>query len=339
MNHLTVQIKSKLRSLNLGPQFSLSMVILKKNKKVFSCNFGQKKDFYDLASMTKSIFTGLYFLEKNLYTKKVVHFLPWVKDKNITIGDLLSHTSGLEAHQNFYLDLVKIENREEKKFYYKKLLQYETENTRCKKPNYSDTGYLLLGEVIKEIELNDDLNLTFKRLREQYKLSESLHFNFNNKPKYSKNSYTPTEHCRWRKKIIQGQVFDDNAYALGGVATHAGLFGSIESMIDFGKVLSQVYFKNPKKFKKACDGWTHGFMLPSGPKSTAGVYFSEKSIGHLGFTGTSFWFDPQSELYVSILSNRTYPNRNNSSFNLFRPWVHDLLFKEFVNESAKPRSL
>lgn len=339
MNKLKTRIENHIKILKFDENFSLSVVVLKNEKQVFKFHYGKRKELYDLASMTKSIFTGLYFLEKKLNKKKVNHFLPWIKDQTISVGELLSHSSGLRAHEKFYLYLIKIEDKKEKPFYFKKQLQNEALFLKSQKPTYSDIGYLLLGEVIKEVELNDDLNAVFENLKKEYKLDSDFHFNSNNKPKFSKHSYAPTELCKWRNKKLQGQVFDDNAYALGGVAAHAGLFGSLSSMANFGSVLRRLYFKDPAAFKKACEGWSHGFMVPSGSASTAGSYFSKYSRGHLGFTGTSFWFDPKADLYVSILSNRTYPDRADTRFNALRPLIHDLIFKEFVDESAQPRSL
>jgi CubicO group peptidase (beta-lactamase class C family) len=117
---------------------------------------------------------------------------------------------------------------------------------------------------------------------------------------------------------------------MGGVAPHAGLFGKLEDVLEYGKALRLSYKKKSALFKKQVEGWANGFMTPSGEETTAGKYFSKKSIGHLGFTGTSFWYDPEAELFIVILSNRTYPDRDNAHFNKFRPLIQNIIYEECV---------
>ena len=335
MNELDQKISSKIK--NTQPQskkFSCKIAAIKEGRLVYSYKYGRDYLYYDLASMTKSIFTGLYFLEANLNKTLVADILPWLFDVPTRVGELLSHTSGLKAYKKHY---KKISSSKNWKAHLKRLLREDMHDLVKESPLYSDLGYLVLYYIIQELEQTKHLNQVFEDLKKDLKLSEGLHFNFKNQPKFKKNLYAPTEKCLWRKKDIQGDVFDDNAWSMDGVSTHAGLFGTLSDMISFYSVLKKLY--SSKNFTTVAPGWTYGFMKPSGKKSTAGSFFSKDAIGHLGFTGVSFWFDPKVDFYVTILSNRTYPNRNNTSFNSLRPWIHNFLYKEFVNEQPKPRKI
>ncbi len=337
MTRLDRKISEKLLKLlnkNQHSNFSCSVVVGFKGKKSYIYNFGKAYKFYDLASMTKSIFTGLYFLDKsksdkNFLKTRVCDVLPWLHETKITLESFLTHTSGLESHKEHYKELNKTSN---KNLCLKNLLRKDLNKLQNTKPLYSDLGYLILYQVVRELEGFKSMDLILEDLKKKFKLSKGFHFNTDNISMFKKSLYAPTEKCKWRKRKLQAEVFDDNTWAMGGASTHAGLFGSIEDMFQFYFVLRDVY--NPDYFKKKTKGWTMGFMMPSGSASTAGSFFSKDSIGHLGFTGTSFWFDPKVDFYVSVLSNRTYPERTNNNFKDFRPWVHDLLYKEFLNEQS-----
>jgi CubicO group peptidase (beta-lactamase class C family) len=138
-------------------------------------------------------------------------------------------------------------------------------------------------------------------------------------------------------------VHDENAAAMGGVAGHAGLFGTAESVLAVsGAWLSGYHgresilddklvrqFTTRQEFA-ARSSWALGWDTPSAPSST-GSRFSERTFGHLGYTGTSLWIDPLCELEVVLLSNRVHPSRRNEKIKVFRPSIHDLVYREFVS--------
>jgi CubicO group peptidase (beta-lactamase class C family) len=308
-------------------QFSLSIGALYKGRVVFAENFGKKFEFYDLASVTKAVFLSTYFVTRpELLKLRVSDFLPWLYKSKIKIYDLLNHQSGLPAHKDFFKKLIR-SPLDERAVLLKKLLRDEVRNLKKQKFEvcYSDLGFMLLGFVVEEIE-GQPLADVFEA---ENKIS-SFHFNPLNRPLHKKNSYAPTEQSQWRKKKIQGEVFDDNAFALGGVAPQAGLFGDLKGLLEYGKHLRALYKKNESHFRRANHEFAAGFMVPSGETSSAGKRFSKKSIGHLGYTGTSFWYDPIVDLYIAILSNRTFPDRENTAFNKYRPIIQDMIFEEFV---------
>ena len=148
-----------------------------------------------------------------------------------------------------------------------------------------------------------------------------------------------------------GLVHDDNCRALGGVAGHAGLFGSAEGVLNLCKEYLNLYHHRksrlpllPETFRKACaqvgnSEWSSGFNLVSPTDSSSGSYFSSKSIGHLGFTGVSFWIDVDKELVVSLLTNRVRQGDDAQAIKKMRPALHDLVvccLQDKKNPPAEP---
>jgi CubicO group peptidase (beta-lactamase class C family) len=153
----------------------------------------------------------------------------------------------------------------------------------------------------------------------------------------------PTEQDEWRNRLLHGEVHDENAAAMGGVAGHAGLFGTAESVLAVsGAWLSGYHGRKSilegelvrqfttRQKSAARSSWALGWDTPSVP-SSSGSHFSERSFGHLGYTGTSLWIDPLCELEVVLLSNRVHPSRRNEKIKSFRPYIHDLVYREFVS--------
>jgi CubicO group peptidase (beta-lactamase class C family) len=155
----------------------------------------------------------------------------------------------------------------------------------------------------------------------------------------------PTEVDSWRGRLLCGEVHDENAAALGGEAGHAGLFGSVDAVLAITGIWMQAYHGRAamldqglvREFTRRQDpagaaSWALGWDTPSIP-SSAGQYFAARSFGHLGYTGTSIWIDPEQELEVVLLSNRVHPTRTNEAIRDFRPMIHDLVYREFVGSS------
>jgi len=156
-----------------------------------------------------------------------------------------------------------------------------------------------------------------------------------------------TEDCPWRGKILDGEVHDDNAYAVGGVAGHAGLFGTAQAVYVLLQELFNAYLGKPnaalfhqdavQTFFQRQSGlgtWALGFDTPTQPDSSSGKYFSDQSIGHLGFTGTSFWVDLLKGVTVILLTNRIHPNRENKRIKAFRPLLHDTVMDSILGQSS-----
>ena len=163
---------------------------------------------------------------------------------------------------------------------------------------------------------------------------KNLFFISNNLAK-TRNSFAATENCPWRNKIVEGQVHDENAYVVGGIEGHAGLFGTADNVhrllaellsIYYGERKSKIFHQDLlKHFFKRLPGTDKalGFDTPSLTESSCGHHFSENSVGHLGFTGTSFWMDLERSVIVILLTNRVHPSRKNEGIKKLRPEIHD----------------
>ena len=158
----------------------------------------------------------------------------------------------------------------------------------------------------------------------------------------ARDMFAATEMCSWRNRLLVGQVHDENAYVVGGVQGHAGLFGTAAAV---HKLLSELLFSyhgDPGRslfhtdlvrlFFERLPGAerTLGFDMPAAEKSSAGSLFSTDTVGHLGFTGTSFWMDLNRSIIVILLTNRVHPTRENEAIKTFRPQLHDEVMGEIL---------
>lgn len=304
----------------------------------------KKNDFFDLASLTKAITTVplvLYLIEKKsiqLDTRLSDIFFTCPKDKRaISIRQLLSHSSGLPAYREYFKELIKIPLKERKENLLKKILNEKLDSEPGTGEDYSDLGFILLGFIIEKVTGKELDVLAENNIYNHLKLQNDLFFPGINKNK--DKGYVCTEKCIWEQKMLCGLVHDDNCRAVGGVTGHAGLFGTLNGVIKFTESLldqwqgraehpayGNTLLRQAMSRKKRAT-WTLGFDTPSIKGSSSGNYFSKESVGHLGFTGTSFWIDPQKDCIAILLTNRVHPNRDNWKIKEFRPLFHDILMK------------
>lgn len=310
---------------------------------VCDISVGDAYPYYDLASLTKVIFTQQAVMEA--YDQGLWSMETKVKDilsdfnHDIYIKDLLTHTSGLEwwlpLFQQIQLDLPWQEKRS---WIYKQINILKL--NKNEKAVYSDIGFILLGFILEKI-YEKNLYQIWLELKDKYYPSTSLDFHLENKTEIPTKLFAPTEDCVWRKKIMRAEVHDENTWSFGGISSHAGLFGSIEDLSAFGlNVRSQLqgiarysvrqktaqFFAN-RALPPEIGDWALGYMLPSAENASCGSHFSVLSIGHTGFTGTSFWYDPRNDLLVLILSNRIQYGRENRAFIGLRPQIHNWIFE------------
>lgn len=309
------------------------------------------KSLFDLASLTKPLCTVLailYLIENKIITwntqinalfgTKTPFFL-----NNIQITHLLSHSSGMKAYEPFYVNFQPVQDVENKKKILAAIFKEKPVLAAGKKCVYSDFGYILLGEIVERIsgkKLNDFFVSTIAR---PLGLEKYLMFRPVDMHEISDNKeIAATQYCPWRKRLLQGEVDDEHCWLMNGVAGHAGLFGTIQGVLDItsyilnnwvGKEEHSSFLFSTSLLKKALtrqysdQTWCRGFDTPSPKGSSGGSYISKKSVGHLGFTGTSFWIDPEKEMVIVLLTNRVYPTRNNEKIKKFRPLLHDMVFK------------
>jgi CubicO group peptidase (beta-lactamase class C family) len=199
---------------------------------------------------------------------------------------------------------------------------------------------MLLGLIIEKVT-GMELSEAVKKLVFEPLSIDGLFFS----PLSVSQIAAPTQFCPYRKKVIMGETHDLNAWAMGGFSGHAGLFGTaggvcmlLKKLLDIYKGRNHVgakdfsplhiseFFKRQDMDKEST--WALGFDTPSLNASSAGRYFSANSVGHLGYTGTSFWMDLRNEVIIVFLSNRTFPHDTEESrlaMKRFRPAFHDIV--------------
>jgi CubicO group peptidase (beta-lactamase class C family) len=295
---------------------------------------------YDLASLTKPLATvpalmrliqvGKLRLDSSL--GELIDGYDWGEKKNVTVAHLLSHTSGLPAYRPYYQALMAVDSAIRPRALQRFLVDEALERPPGKAVCYSDIGFMLLAWVI---ERASGLPLGVFVAQEVYAplgIDDLYYIRIPDRLGRSERC-APTERCPWRRKLLQGEVHDDNAWAMGGEGGHAGLFGTasgvdrlLKAFIVPGAGSASVF--EGALLKRFVAEWDHcgralGFDMPSSEGSSSGRYFPKTSVGHLGFTGTSFWMDPDRGLVVILLTNRVHPCRDNPGIKRFRPRIHD----------------
>lgn len=317
-----------------------------RGQKKVDVKWGKTYSYYDLASLTKILFTTLWCLkrlqeEPGFLKQKVSVILPWYAHKSVEVGTLLNHSAGNLWWKPFY---KKVPSGLEPEQAYQVMEHFcrEAPLSKTARAVYSDIDFYLLGSVMQKVEGKPLIDI-WKNLKSEFYSKSSLHFHYKNKTENKVSSYAPTEQCPWRQKVVRGQVHDENAWALGGIAPHAGLFGTVSDLSSYGLLLRSIWQDQNTKISRATlkkmvtrtmseakGDWGYGFMLPSGQGSSAGTHFDKTSFGHTGFTGTSFWLDPTRDLFVALVSNRVHPTRKNKDFQRIRPMLHDWIVEELT---------
>lgn len=301
---------------------------------------------FDLASLTKPLATTLAVMrlvqEGRLdLDQPCRHYWPGLfreEKASITARQLLCHSSGLPPWRPYYLRLRLLPNsniRREvlKEWVAKEALLSAPGGKAC----YSDIGFLMLQWLVEGLA-DQPLDRYLERTAWKEMAAKELFFNPDSDA-VRKGTYAATELCPWRGRLLLGRVHDDNAYVLGGVAGHAGLFGTahnvwglLQSMLSLdagesaGAPVDQELLRH---FFRRQNGttWALGFDTPDEENSSAGHYFGNYSIGHLGYTGTSFWMERQKGIVVILLTNRVHPTRYNTRIRNFRPILHDAVME------------
>lgn len=297
---------------------------------------GETYQYYDLASLTKIVFTAtawMRWVDKSDFDVHLpaYYFLPWWRHREVTVRGLLTHSAGLSWWKPYYRSL---KGPVESRWARLATMLRNGRPQRRSKAVYSDLDLYLLGYLIEELEQKSLLDI-WNGIRDEMGLPE-VQFHVGNRPPHAMRLYAPTERCGWRDVVMQGQVHDENTFALGGVAPHAGLFSDAHGIGKWALQLRRAVrgedtsFGRPevvqefvrRQLPRRAGDWGYLFMKPS-DQASCGKYFSKQSFGHTGFTGTSLWMDPVKDLIVIILSNRVHPTRENKSFLQLRPKLHD----------------
>jgi CubicO group peptidase (beta-lactamase class C family) len=287
---------------------------------------------YDLASLTKVVVTTplmMWLMEAGRISleQPLVSAIPEFKGtdarrERVTLAHLLTHTSGLPAHRKYY------QHARTPEAVLAQVFSTGLEADPGTRTEYSDIGFILLGVAIERI---GGASLDQLAEREIFaKLDLLTQFG----PLHHVGNVAPTlEAIDFRMRQIHGSVNDENAWAMGGVAGHAGLFGTARDVSEFARCMLRggaPLFKTDtiERFTARQGGTnrTLGWDTPTQP-SQSGTYLSPRSYGHLGYSGTSLWIDPEREISITLLTNRTYPDNKSQEIKRFRPLIHDAVIE------------
>ena len=294
---------------------------------------------YDLASLTKVVATTTLALQavqegKLDLDQPVMRYLPAFRGagkERVTVRHLLTHSSGLQADSPLWRGTPDADSA----LGFVNAMPLDT--APGVRTAYSDMGAIVLGEVVERVLGGRLDRLVHDRITRPLGMS-STGF----RPRGIERVAATENDTSWRKRIVRGEVHDEKAAWLHGVAGHAGLFGSALDLLTFGEwLLAQVRGGSPvaREFvrrQNLVPGSSRalGWDTPS-PGSSAGTLLDPGSYGHTGFTGTSMWTDPGRGLVIVLLTNRVNPSRNNPAIFPLRIAVADAVVRLLAPEMQR----
>jgi CubicO group peptidase (beta-lactamase class C family) len=314
---------------------------------------GATTAFFDLASLTKPMTAFAVARDPSLRTENLGAILPVVRgtsSEDVSVELLLAHRAGLEANLPLFrplleggavrLDEALIEAARARRSDALGVLPAEGFT-----PLYSDLGYVLVGEALARranaVDVGDVLDVAVvSPLGLEGKLGSARRLEALGATVRFAERVVPTEVVPWRGGEVRGRVHDENAFALHGAGAcgHAGMFGTVEAVLAFGVAALDAIMRGTGPL--AVEGDLQWLVRPrqggtlragfdgksEGGGSTAGERAGPRTFGHLGFTGTSLWIDPDTDALVVLLTNRVHPTRENAAIRAVRPRAHDALF-------------
>ncbi len=307
---------------------------------------------YDLASLTKALVTGLLVMrgvgDGLLHLDRPLgdHLEILAHRPEVSLRRTLAHAAGFPAHRKLYEAMANgVELRPEgRRAIVRRAAMEPAVYAAGSRSIYSDLGFILLGELLEEsmgtrLDVLAD-GLLFRPLQLASTgfvdiLADGAQASFHGR------DVAPTERCPVRGRLVLGEVHDLNAYAMGGVAGHAGLFANANDLLHLSFALIAAYrgagvagappivspevlrlFWQPAGIPGST--WRLGWDGPAATGSLAGSLLSRRAVGHLSFTGCSLWIDPEQETCVVVLCNRIHPEvRDDPRFRALRPALND----------------
>jgi CubicO group peptidase (beta-lactamase class C family) len=309
---------------------------------------------YDMASLTKVVVTttvAMMLVDEGRLSLNVpvASFVPGFRGggkDQVRVEQLLTHSGGLLWWAPLYEEL------RGRPAYLERILEMDLDYEPGTRSVYSDLGIILLAEVLERVAGKPLETVARRRIFEPLEMAETRY----RPPVTLRPRIAPTERDPWRGRVLVGEVHDENAFALGGVAPHAGLFSTAGDVARFAQTLLNggeleghrlVSPTTVERFTRRAGvagstralGWdtpTNGedprSSVPGEPGySSAGSLLSSGSFGHTGFTGTSMWMDPERELFVVLLTNRVHPSRENRQISGVRSRLADAVVRALVD--------
>ena len=291
---------------------------------------------FDLASLTKVVSTTPLVMQQ--FERGVLalddpvsgHLAEWRGDEraSVTLRDLLAHCSGLPAWRPYFKD------HDGQEMYERAISEEPLEYEPRTRSIYSDLGFILLGFIVHG---RMPLTERFALMLSQMGIVEEIQFN---PPALWRARIAPTEQDPWRGRLLVGEVHDENAAALGGIAGHSGLFGTAAAVGSYARHVLQILDGRSGVFRRSTveEFVTRRADIPGSsralgwdtmlPTSSCGTKMSPRAFGHTGYAGTSLWIDPEKNVYVVLLTNRVHPTRTNEAIQQVRRAVHDAVMSE-----------
>jgi CubicO group peptidase (beta-lactamase class C family) len=318
---------------------------------------------FDLASLTKPIATTtaiLLLVNDGLIDldDPVVKVLPSFGDRNkeeVTFRHLLTHSSGLKPWRGYHELLIEKERKTGERllgtpagreFVIDRTVRSGLVHDTGEAAVYGDLDFIVLGAAVEALSHQRLDEFCQERIFGPLEMNDTFFIPANEVGEMSvddalRRRIAGTESCEWRGRIVWGEVHDPNSSAMGGVGGHAGRFSTVDDVMKFATTALDVWhgrsdvwprellqsFFTRQKLPESSD-WALGWDTPTAGASTAGQHFSPRSVGHLGFTGTSLWIDLEAECVVVMLTNRVHLVAKKSQFGL-RPIVHDAIREAF----------
>jgi CubicO group peptidase (beta-lactamase class C family) len=321
-----------------------------------------RETIFDLASLTKPMATTtalLWLVHDGLVNldDPVAKHLPAFAERDkeaVTLRHLLTHSSGLKPWRAFHEPLLERERKTGERIIgtpaaRERVIDRTVRSGLVHDPGtaavYGDLDFITLGALVEAVTRQPLDEFCAERIFAPLGMNDTFFVRLGDGetplPDSTRRRVAATENCGWRNRILWGEVHDPNAWVMGGVAGHAGLFSSADDVMKFALTLLDVWhgrsdampqellrtFFTRQRLPGGSD-WALGWDTPTRGASSSGQYFSENSVGHLGFTGTSLWIDLEREAVVVMLTNRVHQVAKRSRFGL-RPVVHDLLIEAF----------
>ena len=292
---------------------------------------------FDLASVSKVVATtsvAMILYQRGLLDLEmpVVSIVPEFsgqdeRRREVTLHMLLAHSSGLPAYEKLFQRAPTKDRLLDAAFAMPLVADPGVQAT------YSDVGFIVLGVALSRIA---DEPLDRFCQREVFGPLGMANTAFNPPPAWRPSIPPTVDDDSFRHRIIQGEVYDENASVLGGVAPHAGVFAPAQDVAVFANAMLKggqpilhsetLAVFTRRESSPAGTSRALGWDTPSSP-SQSGRYFSPHSFGHLGYTGTSLWIDAERQFSVTLLTNRTWPDGSNNAIKEIRPKFHDAVIE------------
>lgn len=308
---------------------------------------------FDLASLTKPLATTLCVMKlisdgRLSLETRLGDLLPETRGTgkvDISIEHLLRHTSGLPAYRPYFKGLTRIPFADARSKLTELLVKEALTDPPGVQTTYSDLGFMFLRIIIETVSNKRLDEFLFSEIYGPLGIQQLFYIDLHTGWE-GVDGIAATSRCPWRGRMLKGEVEDENAWAVGGIDGHAGLFGTAGELRSLLSVLMAIYHDGGetdvfsrgmvKQFLRVDEKSQRalGFDISFPPESSAGNYFSKQTVGHLGYTGTSFWMDLSAGVFVILLTNRVHPSRKNERIREFRPRIHDSIMIALQNQRA-----